>query len=202
MRRRAAGTEFRSNVHRGGSTESVQLPEEYENTAVRAAQIMGLRVAGVDMLEGEDGPLVMEVNSSPGLEGIEQATGVDIAGKIIDLMAEQAAFDDLDIRQRLTVARGYGVVEITVKPDWQIANKRLCDAGLGERDVTVLNIKRNDLLIPVPHGETEVLPGDHLLCYGKLMVLKEFLAPLEERRKKRVPKKKAKSKALEEKSEA
>ena len=63
MRRTAQGDEFRSNVHRGGSVEPVELSEEYERTAVRAAQIMGLRVAGVDMLEGNDGPLVMEVNS-------------------------------------------------------------------------------------------------------------------------------------------
>ena len=71
MRRRASGDEFRSNVHRGGTVEPVELTPEYEQAAVRSAQIMGLRVAGVDMLEGNDGPLVMEVNSSPGLEGIE-----------------------------------------------------------------------------------------------------------------------------------
>src|SRR3954467_6908219 len=66
MRRRASGDEFRSNVHRGGTVEAVELSPEYEQAAVRSAQIMGLRVAGVDMLEGHDGPLVMEVNSSPG----------------------------------------------------------------------------------------------------------------------------------------
>ena len=71
MRRRAKGDEFRSNVHRGGTVEPVELTPEYEQAAVRSAQIMGLRVAGVDMLEGNEGPLVMEVNSSPGLEGIE-----------------------------------------------------------------------------------------------------------------------------------
>ena len=69
MRRRAQGDEFRSNVHRGGTVERVELSPEYAETAVRAAHIMGLRVAGVDMLEGEHGPLVMEVNSSPGLQG-------------------------------------------------------------------------------------------------------------------------------------
>ena len=83
MRRVANDDEFRSNVHRGGRTELVELDEEYEQVAVKAAQIMGLRIAGVDMLEGNDGPLVMEVNSSPGLEGIETATGKDIAGQII-----------------------------------------------------------------------------------------------------------------------
>src|SRR5690606_29345318 len=83
MRRSAQGTEFRSNVHRGGVAVPVQLEPEYERTAVMAAQILGLRVAGVDMLESNEGPQVMEVNSSPGLEGIETATGVDIAGEMI-----------------------------------------------------------------------------------------------------------------------
>jgi ribosomal protein S6--L-glutamate ligase len=75
MRRVAQGQEFRSNVHRGGIAEPVELDEAYRETAVRCAQIMGLNVAGVDMLEGRDGPQVMEVNSSPGLEGIETCHG-------------------------------------------------------------------------------------------------------------------------------
>ena len=74
MRRVADGDEFRSNVHRGGRVEAVQLDSEYETTAILAAQILGLSVAGVDLLEGKDGPQVMEVNSSPGFEGIEKAT--------------------------------------------------------------------------------------------------------------------------------
>ena len=74
MRRSASGDEFRSNVHRGGTAECITIAPDYGTTAVRAAQIMGLRVAGVDMLEGNAGPMVMEVNSSPGLRGIEEAT--------------------------------------------------------------------------------------------------------------------------------
>jgi ribosomal protein S6--L-glutamate ligase len=92
MRRSAQGEEFRSNVHRGGNVEAIQLEPAYVKTAVRAAQIMGLKVAGVDMLESERGPLVMEVNSSPGLEGIEQATDLDVAGAIIDYISNQVAF--------------------------------------------------------------------------------------------------------------
>ena len=80
MRRTAQGQEFRSNVHRGGIAEAITLDEEYAQTALRATQIMGLRVAGVDMLEGKNGPEIMEINSSPGLEGIEGATRLDIAG--------------------------------------------------------------------------------------------------------------------------
>ena len=114
MRRVAQGQEFRSNVHRGGKTERVVLNEEYQETAVRAAQIMGLRVAGVDLLESNDGPQIMEVNSSPGLEGIEGCTQLDIAGSIIDYIAAQVDYPDIDIRQRLTVSRGYGVSEIHI----------------------------------------------------------------------------------------
>ncbi|MEM6734219.1 MAG: 30S ribosomal protein S6--L-glutamate ligase, partial [Myxococcota bacterium] len=99
MRRVAQGQEFRSNVHRGGSTEVVDLDDTYKETAIRAAQIMGLRVAGVDMLEGADGPRIMEVNSSPGLEGIERCTQLDIAGAVIDYIAAQVDFPEIDLRQ-------------------------------------------------------------------------------------------------------
>ena len=75
MRRTAQGGDFRSNVHRGGLAEAVELDSAYRETAVRSAQIMGLKVTGVDMLEGEDGPQVMEVNSSPGLEGAVKSPG-------------------------------------------------------------------------------------------------------------------------------
>ena len=85
MRRSSGGDDFRSNLHRGGNSEKITLDPAYEQAAVRSAQIMGLRVAGVDMLESNRGPLVMEVNSSPGLQGIERATGQNIARMIVDL---------------------------------------------------------------------------------------------------------------------
>src|SRR5210317_1855940 len=105
MRRVAQGQEFRSNVHRGGQTELYELSDEYRETAVRAAQILGLRIAGVDMLESSSGPQIMEVNSSPGLEGIETCTQLDIAGAIIDYIAAQVDFPEIDIRQRLAVSK-------------------------------------------------------------------------------------------------
>jgi ribosomal protein S6--L-glutamate ligase len=83
MKRQGKEGEFRSNLHRGGSATIIKLSEEEEQTALIAAKAMGLGVAGVDMLQSSSGPLVLEVNSSPGLEGIEKATGTDIAGKII-----------------------------------------------------------------------------------------------------------------------
>lgn len=84
MRRTAKGGEFRSNLHRGGEGTPLILPQAYVDAAVRAAHIIGLEVAGVDMLESRSGPKIMEVNSSPGFEGLEKATGTDIAGTIID----------------------------------------------------------------------------------------------------------------------
>ncbi len=84
MRRQGAEGDFRSNLHRGGKATLIQLSAEEKATAIKAVKKMGLAIAGVDMLQGSRGPLVMEVNSSPGLEGIEGATGVDIAGKIIE----------------------------------------------------------------------------------------------------------------------
>ena len=83
MRRTAKVGEFRSNIHRGAQGERVELPEAYTRAALRAAKLLNLRVAGVDLLEGKDGPLVMEVNASPGLQGIEAATGIDVAAAII-----------------------------------------------------------------------------------------------------------------------
>ena len=75
--------EFRSNLHRGGSATIIELSDEEENAALKAAKVLGLGIAGVDMLQSERGPLIMEVDSSPGLEGIEAATGKDIANTII-----------------------------------------------------------------------------------------------------------------------
>ncbi|MBC7862487.1 MAG: RimK family alpha-L-glutamate ligase, partial [Bacteroidia bacterium] len=84
MKRQAKDGEFRSNLHRGGSATVIQLSPEERSTALKAVKKLGLGIAGVDMLQSSRGPLIMEVNSSPGLEGIEGATGVDIAGKIIE----------------------------------------------------------------------------------------------------------------------
>ncbi|MFK7958156.1 MAG: 30S ribosomal protein S6--L-glutamate ligase [Lysobacterales bacterium] len=90
MKRSGAEGDFRSNLHRGGSAEPVKISRQERATAVRSAKLLGLNVAGVDLLRGKDGPVVMEVNSSPGLEGIEKATGIDVAGKIIEFLEANA----------------------------------------------------------------------------------------------------------------
>lgn len=91
MKRQAREGEFRSNLHRGGTAEKIKITAEERKTAILAAKTMGLRVAGVDLLRSKHGPLVLEVNSSPGLEGIEKATNIDVAGKIIEFIEKHAS---------------------------------------------------------------------------------------------------------------
>lgn len=101
MKRQAQEGEFRSNLHRGGSASLIKITPEERSTAVRAAKVMGLNVAGVDLLRSNHGPVVMEVNSSPGLEGIEDASGADIASMIIKFIVRNA-------RPNRTLTRGRG----------------------------------------------------------------------------------------------
>ncbi|MFT5430693.1 MAG: ribosomal protein S6--L-glutamate ligase [Myxococcota bacterium] len=186
IRRVAQGEEFRSNIHRGGKAEVVTLDADYASTAVRAAQIMGLRVAGVDMLEGKDGPQIMEVNSSPGLEGIETATGLDVAGAVIEYIADQVSFPELDIRQRLTVSRGYGVAEIHIHEGSELVGKTIDDTGLRALDVAVLTLNRGTAVISNPKGARVIEPEDRLLCYGKLESMKGLIPPKKRRRQRKV----------------
>lgn len=190
MRRVAQGDEFRSNVHRGGSVEPVELDPEAERIAVRAAQIMGLKVAGVDMLEADEGPLVMEVNSSPGLEGIEQATKLDVAGAIIDYIDNQVAFPQIDVRERLSVSTGYGVAELLVHSDADLVGKTLGESGLRERDITVLTLHRGTMVVPNPFDRHVLEAEDRLLCFGKLEEMRSMIPARRKRtRVKKLPKK-------------
>ncbi|QDV22116.1 RimK family alpha-L-glutamate ligase [Aureliella helgolandensis] len=175
MRRVAQGQEFRSNVHRGGVTEQVDLDERYKETAVRSAQIMGLRIAGVDMLESKDGPQVMEVNSSPGLEGIETCTQLDIAGAIVDYIGAQVDFPEIDVRQRLTVSRGYGVAEIHLPEGSSYLGQTVAASGLRDNDVNVLTLYRGTSVIPNPRSDRILEAGDRLLCFGKLESMKGLI---------------------------
>ncbi|MGF1531810.1 MAG: 30S ribosomal protein S6--L-glutamate ligase [Puniceicoccaceae bacterium] len=175
MRRTAAGQEFRSNVHRGGSTEVVELDPAYTRSALRVAQIHNLKVAGVDMLEGADGPVVMEVNSSPGLEGIEKSTGVDIATEIIRYIESRVRFGNFDVRERLSLTRGYSVGEFSIQKDWLMIGKQISESGLRELDIVVLRIVRGADHIANPRLDRILHEGDSLLCYGPEEALRSFL---------------------------
>ena len=102
MKRQGAKGEFRSNIHRGGSANAIKLSKEEYATAIKAAQVLGLNIAGVDMLQSKRGPLIMEVNSSPGLEGIEKATNIDIAGKIVEFIKNNVGNREM-IKDRINV---------------------------------------------------------------------------------------------------
>jgi ribosomal protein S6--L-glutamate ligase len=98
MKRQGAEGEFRSNLHRGGKAEKVKLTPQERATAVKSAKAMGLSIAGVDLLRSNHGPVIMEINSSPGLEGIEKATGVDVASKIIEFVEKNAVYGNVKDR--------------------------------------------------------------------------------------------------------
>lgn len=184
MRRVAQGQEFRSNVHRGGIAEAVDLPPEYIETAVRATQILGLRVAGVDMLESESGPQIMEVNSSPGLEGIESCTGLDVAGAIIEYIAAQVDFPEIDVRQRLTVSKGYGVSEIYVPEGSKFVGMSIEETKLREQDINILTLYRGAKSIPNPKPQRTLEAKDKLLCFGKLDAMRGMV-PIKTRNRRR-----------------
>lgn len=186
MRRVAKGDEFRSNVHRGGTVEAVDLDAEFQRVAVQAAQIMGLRVAGVDMLESADGPVVMEVNSSPGFEGIERATELDIAGAIVDYVATQVAFPELDVRQRLTVSAGYGVVELAVNEGAAIVAAGTTIGELRKQDISVLTLQRGTAVVPNPRSDRVIEVDDRLLCFGNLEAMRGLVPERRRRNRLRV----------------
>lgn len=196
MRRVAQGQEFRSNVHRGGRTEVVELSDEYKETAIRAAKIMGLGIAGVDMLESNEGPQIMEINSSPGLQGIETCTKMDIAGAFIDYIASRVDFPEIDVRQRLNVSKGYGVTEISIPKESEYVGKEISASGLMEKDINILTLHRDGKVIPNPKKDRPLQAEDRLLCFGKLETMKD-LVPLKTRKRRKPKLKKLKKLDIE-----
>lgn len=186
MRRVAQGQEFRSNVHRGGRMEPLVLDETYCETAIKATQILGLRVAGVDLLESDEGPQVMEINSSPGLEGIESCTQLDIAGAIVDYIAARVDFPEIDLRQRLSVSKGYGVSEIHVPEGSEFVGRSIAESNLVEQGINILTLYHGSSVIPNPRGHRILEAGDRMLCFGKLDVMRGLVPP--KTRRKRRPK--------------
>ncbi len=187
MRRVASNDEFRSNLHRGGRSEAIRLDSEFERTAVKAAQVLGLRIAGVDLLEAKDGPQVMEVNSSPGLEGIEAASQRDVAGTIVEYVASHIAFPDMDLRQRLTAWKGYGVGELLVGKSSELANRTIGEGGLRQHDIVVLELKTaHNVVIPNPKDSRVLKVGDRLLCFGKLDAMRQLTSPSKRRRPRKL----------------
>lgn len=176
MRRTATGDEFRSNVHRGGTTESVKLDAAYEDAALRAARILGLHVAGVDMLESEAGPLVMEVNSSPGLEGIEAATGIDVAMAIVKHLESALSTPEEVLREVAALDKSDIVAELTLGPRNRLVGMTLSESKLDALDVRVLSIKRGSLSMMNPSASTRFFLSDVVVLFGKRTSLEALVA--------------------------
>jgi ribosomal protein S6--L-glutamate ligase len=126
----------------------------------------------------------MEVNSSPGLEGIEGCTQLDVAGAIIDYIAAQVDFPELDLRQRLTVSRGYGVTEIHIPEGSDYVGRTISESGLRDKDINALTLYRGTAVIPNPRADRQLEPGDRLLCFGRLEAMRDLI-PAKVRRKRR-----------------
>jgi len=178
MRRRAHGREFRSNFHLGGSVESIDLPEDYARIACKAARLLGLDVAGVDLLESKRGPLLLEVNSSPGLEGIEKATGINVAGHIMSHVVETHAFTPIDLNQLLSNKEGHGTLSLKVRRYPELVGRRLGDLMTLDDDGTIAAIGRAGAHIWNPSGDLVLREADELIFYGEIEILHQRIRPL------------------------
>jgi ribosomal protein S6--L-glutamate ligase len=181
MRRTARAGEFRSNIHLGATVERVLLDDVVADAAVRAAQLLGLGVAGVDILESDDGPLIIEVNASPGLEGIERATQLDIAGEIIEHVEQRSKLPHIDLHERLIVGTSFQCAEVCVKKSAKNKSWVLSELLGHHRDLHVLGVKRGQEHIALPELTFTVERGDRLVLFGQkntLTVLSEELGVL------------------------
>ena len=121
------------------------------------------------------------------MKGIERATGQDIARAIVDFVDNQVAFPELDVRQRLSVSRGYGVAELLVREDGKFVGQPLGDAGLEERDIRVLTVQRGTEVIPNPRRSMVLEANDQLLCFGRLDEMRDMIPKRRPRRRKLIP---------------
>ena len=175
MRRRARGREFRSNFHLNGTVEPVELDEEYINAARRASRVLGLNIAGVDLLEGADGPLVLEVNSSPGLQGIETASGVNVAGEIIDFLISDVDFAGVDVGQLLRTNLDQGVLSLHIKQHPRLVGRSIRELFSLGNEIPVFAIARGSNLLWNPNHEIQLRFDDVLICYGEFKALRQAL---------------------------
>ena len=178
MRRRAHGREFRSNFHLGGSVEKVDLPADFARIACKAARLLGLDIAGVDLLESARGPLLLEVNSSPGLEGIEKATGINVAGHIMSHVVESHAFTPIDLNQLLSNKEGYGTLSLKVRKYPELIGRAVGDLMTQDDDGSVAAISRAGAHIWNPSPEITLREADEIIFYGELDVLHQRIRPL------------------------
>ena len=183
MRRVARGREFRSNFHLGGQVEAIELKEEYAKIAIRAANLLGIEVGGVDLLEGRNGPILLEVNSSPGLEGIEKASKVNVAGKIIDMISQRHKIQCTNLQDVIRRQSGQGALTVRIK-DWpEFIGRRIKDVRM--EDSRALTVLRGKEYIWSPDENLVLQPNDELVLYGDIASIRAHMqrrdTPSEER---------------------
>ena len=181
MRRVAQGDEFRSNFHLGAAVESIDLPDRYAKVARRATRLLGLSIAGVDILKGHCGPVLLEVNSSPGLEGIEAASGVNVARLVIEHCMEITGAPEVRVEELLRSKPGHGVLSFDVgHHPWHIG--RTLSAVFSDLpEVPVFALDRRGDHIWRPRASMKLRDGDRLILYGQLKPLRKLLRALRER---------------------
>ena len=183
MRRVARGREFRSNFHLGGQVEAIELKEDYAKIAIRAANLLGIEVGGVDLLEGRNGPILLEVNSSPGLEGIEKASKVNVAGKIIDMISQRHKIQSKNLQDVIHRHSGHGALSVRIK-DWpEFIGRRIKDVRM--EDSRALTVLRGKEYIWSPDENLVLQPNDELVLYGEITSIRAHMqrrdTPSEER---------------------
>lgn len=173
MRRVARGREFRSNFHLGGQVEAIELKKDFAKVAIRAASLLGIEVGGVDLLEGRSGPILLEVNSSPGLEGIERASKVNVAGKIIDMISQRHRIQSTNLQEVIRHHSGHGALTIRIK-DWpEFIGRRIKDVRMEDsRALTVLRGKEH---IWSPDENLVLQPNDELVLYGEIVSIRAHM---------------------------
>ena len=134
-----------------------------------------MNIAGVDLLEGANGPLVLEVNSSPGLEGIEKASGVNVAGAIIDYVTSEAVFSEVDLDQLLRTVPGSGVISIQLTNHPSMVGKEISDLFVYGDNVQLIGLSRDSNVIWNPKLDTQLRYDDVVICYGELNQLRKSL---------------------------
>ncbi len=173
MRRVARGREFRSNFHLGGQVEAIELKEDYAKIAIRAANLLGIEVGGVDLLEGRNGPILLEVNSSPGLEGIEKASKVNVAGKIIDMISQRHKIQSTNLQDVLRRHSGHGALTVRIK-DWpEFIGRRIKDVRM--EDSRALTVLRGKEYIWSPDENLVLQPNDELVLYGEITSIRAHM---------------------------
>tara|TARA_B100001750_G_scaffold245254_1_gene264425 strand:- start:2006 stop:3151 length:1146 start_codon:yes stop_codon:yes gene_type:complete len=177
MRRISRGNEFRSNFHLNGTVEKIDLPEEYGKVATSAARLLNLDVAGVDLLESDRGALVLEVNSSPGLEGIETASGVNVAGAIIEHCIANQGFSTTDLGQLLRSRPNHGVVSVSITRHPILNGKQIGDVFTEINEQVVFAIAREGSHIWKPRRTFTLRRGDEIICYGEIDRIHRQLEP-------------------------